>query len=231
MIAISLNSDLMLICFVFSVSFHVPIECVISFIKHMGVTYKVHAFNCTFIALFLTFRILIMSSPYFGLCIFLLHCLLLISNQCFIFPSCFSDGKELYSLILSDLYYHLQGELEGRKIDHRLFNELSQHLVESKFLHTYLHKYDGDLSAQAKDVYLFDLVRLRADLGLELWYFSEWRESKAVAETMLLYLQDVNSMVLLAKSKLSALNALITTLSVYNEDVSSQNSDYNLYCL
>ncbi|KAL9296251.1 hypothetical protein ACSQ67_022147 [Phaseolus vulgaris] len=29
----------------------------------------------------------------------------------------YSEGKELKKLILSDLYYHLQGELEGRKLD------------------------------------------------------------------------------------------------------------------
>uniref|UniRef100_A0A5B6ZZV4 Nucleoporin NUP188 n=1 Tax=Davidia involucrata TaxID=16924 RepID=A0A5B6ZZV4_DAVIN len=130
----------------------------------------------------------------------------------------YSDGKELKSLILSDLYYHLQGELEGRKIDAGPFKELSQYLLDSKFLQTYRRKYDGNLFAQAKDVYLFDSTRLRADLGSDMWDYSEWRTSKEVAETLLLCLQDANSMVLLASSKLSALKALITFLSLYKED-------------
>ncbi|CAK9177631.1 unnamed protein product, partial [Ilex paraguariensis] len=134
------------------------------------------------------------------------------------------EGKELHSLILSDLYYHLQGELEGRKIDHRPFKELSQYLLESNLLHTYSRQYDGDVVAHAKDVHLFDSIRLRADLGLDIWDLSEWKTSKAVAETMLLRLQDVNSMVLLASSKLSALKALIAILSVHGKDSIEKNS-------
>ncbi|CAK9162511.1 unnamed protein product, partial [Ilex paraguariensis] len=136
----------------------------------------------------------------------------------------YSEGKELHSLILSDLYYHLQGELEGRKIDHRPFKELSQYLLESNLLHTYSRQYDGDVVAHAKDVHLFDSIRLRADLGLDIWDLSEWKTSKAVAETMLLRLQDVNSMVLLASSKLSALKALIAILSVHGKDSIEKNS-------
>ncbi|XP_057475806.1 uncharacterized protein LOC130763817 [Actinidia eriantha] len=130
----------------------------------------------------------------------------------------YSDGKELHNLILSDLYYHLRGELEGRKINPGPFKELSQYLLESKFLQTYQHKHDGDLFAHAKDVYLFDSSRFRADLGFDLWDYSEWKASKPISETMLLCLQNVNSMVLLASSKLSALKSLITILSTIEKD-------------
>ncbi|KAK9287536.1 hypothetical protein L1049_015957 [Liquidambar formosana] len=130
----------------------------------------------------------------------------------------YSEGKELSTLILSDLYYHLQGELEGRKIDPGPFKELSQFLLESKLLQTYQHEYDGDLFEPAKDVYLFDTTHLRVDLGLDMWDHSEWRASKAIAETMLLCMQDANSMVLLATAKLSALKALITILAMYEKD-------------
>ncbi|XP_028054721.1 uncharacterized protein LOC114258915 isoform X1 [Camellia sinensis] len=71
----------------------------------------------------------------------------------------YNEGKELHCLILSDLYYHLQGELDGRKIDPGPFKELCQYLVKSKFVQMYQHKYNGDLSAHAKDVYLFDSSR------------------------------------------------------------------------
>ncbi|XP_062085681.1 uncharacterized protein LOC133791781 [Humulus lupulus] len=47
----------------------------------------------------------------------------------------YSEGKELNNLILSDLYYHLEGELEGRKIRIGPFKELSEYLVDSKVMH------------------------------------------------------------------------------------------------
>ncbi|GLT69630.1 hypothetical protein SLA2020_417670 [Shorea laevis] len=137
----------------------------------------------------------------------------------------YSEGSELNTLILSDLYYHLQGEFEGRKICPGPFKELYQYLVELKLLQTYQLKYEDDLFATSKAVYLFDLVRLRADMGLDMWDFSEWKASKAIAETMLRCMQDANSMVLLASSKHSALKALITVLTVYKDDVSYHNSN------
>ncbi|XP_052191958.1 uncharacterized protein LOC127801127 isoform X2 [Diospyros lotus] len=136
----------------------------------------------------------------------------------------YSEGKELQSLILSDLYYHLQGEIEGRKVDPGPFKALSQYLIDSKFLQTYQHKYDGDLFGHAKNVYLFDSLRLRSDLGLDMWDYSNWKASKAIAENMLLCLEDLNSMVLLTSSKLSALKSLTTILSM-NEDVSSEKAE------
>jgi len=151
---------------------------------------------------------------------------LLYSNHSFLFFFFFfSEGKELNTLILSDLYYHLQGEFEGRKICPGPFKELYQYLVELKLLQTYQLKYEDDLFATSKAVYLFDLVRLRADMGLDMWDFSEWKASKAIAETMLRCMQDTNSMVLLASSKHSALKALITVLTIYEDDVSNQNSN------
>ena len=145
------------------------------------------------------------------------------TNLFFFFFS--SEGKELKTLILSDLYYQLQGEFEGRKIAPGAFKELHQYLVESKFLQTYHHKYDDDLFATSKDVFLFDLERLRADMGLDMWDCSEWKASKTIAETMLHCMRDANSMILLSSSKHSALKALISVLTVYEDDVSNQNSN------
>ncbi|XP_074329282.1 uncharacterized protein LOC141666927 isoform X2 [Apium graveolens] len=130
----------------------------------------------------------------------------------------YSEGKELTKLILSDLYYHLQGELEGRAIEHRSIKELSQCLKELNFLQVYHNKYEKDFSVHAKNVCLFDCNRLQKDLGLQTWEFSHWKASKEVAETMLLHLQGVNSMLVLAYSKQSALEALITIVSLCHED-------------
>lgn len=153
------------------------------------------------------------------------HCLhIVFKNLIFNFLGFLSsEVKELKTLVLSDLYCHLQGELEGRKISPGPFRELSQFLIESKFLQSCEHKDAGDLFAISKDVYIFDPVCVRADLGLDMWDYSEWKTSKVTAEKMLHCMQEANSMVLLATSKLSALKALVTVLTVYEVDVSPLN--------
>ncbi|KAM1863181.1 hypothetical protein ACFX14_003560 [Malus domestica] len=130
----------------------------------------------------------------------------------------YSAGEEPNYLILSDLYYHLQGQLEGREIRAGPFKELSQFLIESNIFQTYQHKDDGDLFVTGRDTYLFDLKFVRADLGLDLWDYSKWKESKATAETMLHHMKAANSMAMLTSSKLSALRALRSVLTVYGED-------------
>eukprot|EP00257_Ricinus_communis_P020943 XP_015580313.1 uncharacterized protein LOC8265348 isoform X1 [Ricinus communis] len=127
----------------------------------------------------------------------------------------YSEGKELKGLILNDLYYHLQGELEGRKMGPGPFKELSLFLVESKCLQIYQQKYSDECLADVKDIYLYDLIRIKTDLGLDMWDYTEWKEYKAIAETMLGCMQQMNSMVILSSSKLSMLKALITVLTMY----------------
>ncbi|KAJ0513739.1 putative nucleoporin [Helianthus annuus] len=131
----------------------------------------------------------------------------------------YSEGKEPKSLILSDLYYHIQGEYEGRKLEHQLFKALFQFLLESKLLESYKTKDGSNLSIHAKDVLLFDCARLEKDLGIELWDVLEFKDVKAVAQTMLTHMKEVNSMLLLSNCKLSALKALTTMLPLYDEDV------------
>ncbi|KAI3446215.1 hypothetical protein Pfo_002880 [Paulownia fortunei] len=140
----------------------------------------------------------------------------------------YSGGQELENLILSDLFYHIQGELEGRQIDNRPFKELLQFLVDSKFLDAYKYKQDDDLLANIKSVYLYDTVRLRADLGLEIWDLLAWKKSKKFAETMLLCLQDSNSRMLLSNSKLSALRGLITLLYLHDDNFTEDEASPGL---
>ncbi|KAJ4965226.1 hypothetical protein NE237_017075 [Protea cynaroides] len=130
----------------------------------------------------------------------------------------YSDGKELTSLILSDLYYHLEGELQGRTINPGPFRELSLYLIESKLFQINEKKHKWDFSVSARDICIFDSVQLLVDMGLEFWDHSEWKASKPVAEKMLLCMQDANSMVFLTRSKLAPLKALTMMLSVYEEN-------------
>ncbi|XP_011088558.1 uncharacterized protein LOC105169752 [Sesamum indicum] len=139
----------------------------------------------------------------------------------------YSGGQELENLILSDLFYHIQGELEGRQIDNRPFKELLQFLLDSRFLDAYIH-IKQDHFADINSIYLYDTVRLRADLGLEMWELSAWRESKEVAETMLLCLEEANSRMLLSHSKLSALRGLITLLYMHEDNVSENEASIGL---
>ncbi|KAL8234414.1 hypothetical protein R6Q59_020514 [Mikania micrantha] len=132
----------------------------------------------------------------------------------------YSEGLEPKSLILSDLYYHIQGEYEGRRLEHRLFKELFHFLLESKILESYKTKDLSNLSIHANDVLLFDCTRIEKDLGMDLWNISEFKDLKTVAQTMLTHMNEVNSMLLLSNCKLSALKALATMLPMYDEDVS-----------
>lgn len=156
--------------------------------------------------------------------IYFINCLyfIFISNLSSVFCS---GGDELNSLILNDLYYHLQGELEGRKIGSGAFRELSLYLIESEIFYACQHNYEGDIFVTTKDAYLFDLVRIQADLGLGLWEYSKWKQSKAIAARMLSCMEDVNSMMLVTRSKLTALRALITLLTLISNNVSLECSN------
>jgi nuclear pore complex protein Nup188 len=92
--------------------------------------------------------------------------------------------------------------------------------VESNCLLSYQYKYGGDRYGNTKDIHLYDLMRIRSDLGLNMWDYTDWKDSKAIAQTMLECFQDANSMVLLASSKLSALKALLTALIMWEDNVS-----------
>ncbi|OMO74466.1 hypothetical protein CCACVL1_16703 [Corchorus capsularis] len=97
------------------------------------------------------------------------------------------------------------------------FKELSQFLIESKMVKMYENMCSVDPFSTADDVYMFDLAHIKADLGLDMWDYSEWKTSKAIADTMLCCMQKANSMLLIGSSKLSSLKALITLLTVYEE--------------
>lgn len=134
----------------------------------------------------------------------------------------------MHNLILNDLFYHLQGELDGREISHGPYKELSQYLIGSKFLQTYRCKGVDDLLPQPNNAYLFDIDHLVTEMGVDMWNFSGWRSSKAIAEVLLLWLRNVNSMALVTRSKIVAIKSLITLFSMFDDKVSSQPLDFFL---
>ncbi|XP_031379573.1 uncharacterized protein LOC116194815 isoform X2 [Punica granatum] len=137
----------------------------------------------------------------------------------------YSEGKELETLILNDLYYHMQGEFEGRKIGPGPFQELFLSLVRSNIWERYYEwNYKTKLLDYRKKINLFDTAKVRADLRLDLWDHSNWKASKVVAETMLQCMEETNWMIIFSASKLSALKALTTLLAVYEEDALGRNT-------
>lgn len=125
------------------------------------------------------------------------------------------------TLILNDLYYHLRGEFEGRKIGPGPFQELFLFLVRPNAWQNYYgQNYETKLSDSPKDINLSDTGKIRADLRLDLWDYSNWKASKVIAEKMLHCLDDTNCMVKFSASKLSVLRALTTLLTVCKDDVS-----------
>ncbi|XP_057518162.1 uncharacterized protein LOC130799071 isoform X1 [Amaranthus tricolor] len=135
----------------------------------------------------------------------------------------YSERIHTKNLILEDLYYHLHGELEGRNIEHGPFKELSQFLTDSNLFQTY--KSVPDFSTGAKNVNFFDLLRLKHDIGFDIWDYSEWKASKKMVETVLLHLQYANSMLLIIGSRLPSLRALITILTLnMGDSVNQQKS-------
>ncbi|KAH9623965.1 hypothetical protein KSS87_021079 [Heliosperma pusillum] len=134
----------------------------------------------------------------------------------------YSEGTQIRSLILSDLYYHLQGELEGRSIEHGPFNELSQFLVESNLLQAYVNRVNQDLKGVTKISSLFDILRLQHDTGLDVWDYSEWKASKKIAENTLFRFKQANSMLLHLGSRLPALQSLVTFITLNTENSSGR---------
>lgn len=126
-------------------------------------------------------------------------------------------GKELQVLVLSDLYFHLQGELEaGRHIPDGSFQQLVEFLdtmditlllqpskqMPSEGLHPPLH-----------DGFIFDTTQLGQHLGLEWWSHTEPHILLA-AESALCAMHRANEMARLGCSQLSALKSLTNLLAL-----------------
>ena len=137
----------------------------------------------------------------------------------------FSEVNELNFLVLSDLYHHINGELEGRDIAPEPFKEVFQFLLEVDPFMKYQCKLDdNDMWPLEKGNYMFDITRLRKEMGIELWEHNTWKSYKPQAERMLSFMHHANSVKFLAYSKNSCLKALTRLLSIHARDVSNLNA-------
>lgn len=132
----------------------------------------------------------------------------------------YSEGKDLFPLLLNDLYYHMEGELGGRQITQGPFQELSHFVLESEPFQWTVGKNEDDGWLTVNFNSMFDISHVQAELGLELWEHSGWKESIEVAERMLRYMKDANLIMSLSVSKNYALQSLVAILSMQNGNVS-----------
>lgn len=134
----------------------------------------------------------------------------------------YSEGKELTSLLLNDLYYHLHGELEGRQIHVGAFQEISDFLLELETFQSKACKDETDKWPPGHNINMFDVAQLREDLGIELWDHSNWGASKEIAEKMLLHMHEANLIMSISNSKHFSLEALISIISVHYGNVTAR---------
>ncbi|MCO5562546.1 hypothetical protein L7F22_016174 [Adiantum nelumboides] len=137
-------------------------------------------------------------------------------------------GRELYLLVISDLYFHLHGELEaGRHVPAGLFEDLVDILdtldvtaiVRSKEKN-YKEEFPSD------DASVYDTEMISQHLGLEWWSGN----SPAVAQTAkstLKAMGQANMMSSLGSSQISALEALISVFSFLFSDTELVGSRLN----
>ncbi|CAN6324272.1 unnamed protein product [Urochloa humidicola] len=136
----------------------------------------------------------------------------------------YSDEQELNNLIISDLYYHIHGELDGRQISSGPFQELLSFLLEFKlFEHDPLEQLQTCPMANANS--LFNIEHIHDELGVDLWINSGSKGSKEIAENMLDAMRKANLMKCYADAKLSTLRSFLTFLSVYTAASSNKNLD------
>lgn len=131
-----------------------------------------------------------------------------------------SEEKELTSLIISDLYYHLQGRLEGREIPSGPFQELSNFLLSLGTFECNDEKYERIFFLHLENISMFDIKKVQEEIGAELWDLSDWTTSKEVAESMFMHMHSANSSLTIASSKHFALEALVSVIAVYKGNVS-----------
>ncbi|TVU31165.1 hypothetical protein EJB05_22840, partial [Eragrostis curvula] len=135
----------------------------------------------------------------------------------------YSGEQELNNLVISDLYYHIHGELEGRQITSGAFKELLNFLLEFKVFEDSPLKQVQTTYQVANRNLFFDVQHIRDELGVEYWNHSDWKTSKEVAERMLHNMHKANMAKCYADSKLSALTSLLKFLSIHTGASSNKN--------
>ncbi|URE33858.1 mRNA transport [Musa troglodytarum] len=121
----------------------------------------------------------------------------------------YSEEKELTSLIISDLYYHLQGRLEGR----RFHPELSNFLLSLGTFECNDEKYERIFCLHLENISMFDIKKVQEEIGADLWDLSDWKTSKGVAESMFIHIHSANY-------------ALVSVIAVYKGNMNNTKESF-----
>ncbi|KAL2650470.1 hypothetical protein R1flu_018598 [Riccia fluitans] len=150
----------------------------------------------------------------------------------------YSYGEKLQIMLVNDLFYHLKGELDGgRPVPSGPFQHVADFVVSSEvdnLLHIAGSTKLSDLHPCYGDVFVYDVLALEAELGLEWWTHADFGVINSyVAEGTFTWLQNSNVIASLGDSQFSALKSWTTLLSVsaFNErevDVARVWSEENL---
>lgn len=122
-------------------------------------------------------------------------------------------------MLLSDLYHHLQGELQGgRPVPSGPFQQIAAYLMtkEAEILSQKGKNppLDG-LHPAYGDGFVYDTVALEEELGVEWWPHSELRTlPSSVVDTTFSCMRRANCMASLGHSQLSALRAWAGVITV-----------------
>ncbi|URE36595.1 mRNA transport [Musa troglodytarum] len=138
----------------------------------------------------------------------------------------YSEEKELTSLIISDLYYHLQGRLEGREIPSGPFQELSNFLLSLGTFECNDEKYERIFCLHLENISMFDIKKVQEEIGADLWDLSDWKTSKGVAESMFIHMHSANSSLTIASAKHFALDALVSVIAVYKGNMNNTKESF-----
>ncbi|CAM6095025.1 unnamed protein product [Calypogeia fissa] len=131
----------------------------------------------------------------------------------------YSYGEQLEIMLISDLFHHLQGELDGgRPIPSGPFQHIAEFLVNTGvdcILNPTVSNQLPEIHPSYGDTFLFDTTALETGLGLDWWGHADFGIVTAdVAESTLKWAKHSNAMASLGHSQLAALSSWSTLLTV-----------------
>ncbi|KAH7373923.1 hypothetical protein KP509_17G079400 [Ceratopteris richardii] len=126
----------------------------------------------------------------------------------------YGHGQELYSLVISDLFFHLHGQLEaGRHIPGRLFEDLAQYLNTFDIGAVYRSETIYSEGSAYKESFVYDTQLLSQHLGLE-WWEQTAAHFVQTASGALKAMDEANIMLSLGSCQIRVLNALQSIFSL-----------------
>ncbi|XP_042430044.1 uncharacterized protein LOC122016720 isoform X2 [Zingiber officinale] len=131
------------------------------------------------------------------------------------------------NLVVSDLYYHLLGKLEGREITSGPFQELLNFLLSLGVFECNDGTYKKNFDLPTKVVSMFDIQKVEEEIGSDLWEYSEWKSCKEVSQRMFVYMHSANLSSNITDSNHFCLKALLSVLFVYKGNVKSTKPLFN----